>query len=124
MSALFPGSSDPTHRSTPWARAGLIVYLARYWRIRGLSCSGRSARIRFIWCASCQVRRITSPIRPIPWESELMMLIAPRSCSTLSARIVESRTRSAIIARSLGTRGFMPWTDHIMAWCSATTFRP
>ena len=61
------------------------------------------------------MRRVDSPIRPMPWESELMMLIAPSSWSTLSARMVSSRMRSAIITRSLGTRGFIPCTDHIIA---------
>ena len=78
----------------------------------------------FIWWASCQVRRINSPMRPMPCESELMMLIAPSLCRMLSARMVVSRMRSAIIARSLGTLGFMPCTDPIIAWCSAPTLRP
>ena len=63
-------------------------------------------------------------MRPMPWESELMMLIAPSSWSQLSAAIVVWRIRSATRRRSLGTSGFIPWTDHIMAWCSAITLGP
>ena len=63
---LWCRSCGAQFEAVPWARAGLIVYLARYWRIRGLSCAVRSPRIRFIWWASCQVRRIVSPIRPMP----------------------------------------------------------
>ena len=84
--------------------------------MRGLSCGRAPARIRFIWCASCQVRRITSPIRPIPWESELMMLIAPRSCRHAlrpHRGIADAVGDHRLIARD--AREFMPCTDHIMA---------
>jgi len=53
-----------------------------------------------------------------------MMLIAPSSCSRLSAAIVECRIRSWIIRWSLGTRGFIPCTPHIIARCSAITLTP
>jgi len=34
---------------------------------------------------------MTSPMRPIAWESEDIMLMAPRSCNTSSAAIVSAR---------------------------------
>jgi hypothetical protein len=40
-------------------------------------------------CAVCQVRSTTSPTRPIAWLSDPIIEIAPRSCSTSSAAIVE-----------------------------------
>jgi hypothetical protein len=56
-------------------------------------------------CAVCQVRMTTSPIRPIAWLSELTMEIAPRSCSTSSAAMVEGRIRLSANARSSGPTG-------------------
>jgi hypothetical protein len=49
---------------------------------------------------------ITSPIRPMAWESELIIEMAPRSCSTSSAAMVVGRIRLSANARSSGTDGF------------------
>lgn len=62
-------------------------------------------RRAFITWAVCQVRRTTSPIRPMAWESELMMEMAPRSCRMPSAAMVDGRIRDSAKARSSGTYG-------------------
>ncbi len=46
------------------------------------------------------------PIRPIAWESEPIMEIAPMSCRMSSAAMVEGRIRDSANARSSGTAGF------------------
>ena len=69
------------------------------------SSPGSGPRCRFILSAVCQVRQITSPIRPIACESDDIMLIAPRSCSTSSAAIVSGRMRESANATSSGTFG-------------------
>ena len=56
-------------------------------------------------CAVCQVRSTTSPIRPIAWESEPIIEMAPMSCSTSSAAMVLGRMRLSANARSSGTCG-------------------
>ena len=74
----------------------------------------------FIACAVCQVRMIVSPARPIACESEPIIEIAPRSCSTSSAAIVDARMRLSANARSSGTRGFRWWQTMSMSRCSAS----
>jgi hypothetical protein len=64
---------------------------------------GSAPRWRFILSAVCQVRQITSPMRPIAWESEDIMLIAPMSCRMSSAAIVSGRMRESANATSSGT---------------------
>ena len=59
-----------------------------------------------ILLANCQVRQITSWMRPMPWLSEPSMEIAPMSCSTSSAAMVCARMRLSAKATSSGTRGF------------------
>ena len=76
----------------------------------------------FIACAVCQVRMIVSPTRPIACESEPIIEIAPRSCSTSSAAIVVARMRLSANARSSGTRGLRWWQTISMSRCSATVF--
>ncbi len=49
---------------------------------------------------------IVSPIRPMAWESEPIIEIAPRSCRTSSAAIVEGRMRDSAKARSSGIEEF------------------
>ena len=66
---------------------------------------GSAPRRPFITCAVCQVRRTTSPTRPIACESEPIIEIAPRSCSRSSAAIVDGRIRLSANARSSGTAG-------------------
>ncbi len=56
-------------------------------------------------CAVCQVRMTTSPMRPMACESEPIIEMAPMSCSTSSAAIVEGRMRLSANARSSGTDG-------------------
>ena len=78
-----------------------MVYFAMYRRTRSLSSSAVSPAHAFITWASCQVRRIVSPIRPIPCESLLTIEIAPSSCSGPSAAIVAGWIRSAAASTSL-----------------------
>ena len=78
--------------------------------MRWLSCpvpasSGSDPRSAFICDASCHVRAIVSPIRPMPCESDPSALIAPMSWSTSSAAIVSRRIRDSANATSSGTRG-------------------
>ncbi len=73
---------------------------------------GSAPRRSFIACAVCQVRITISPIRPIAWESEPIMEIAPRSCRMSSAAIVVGRIRDSANARSSGTRGVQVMADH------------
>ena len=49
---------------------------------------------------------IVSPIRPMAWESEPIIEIAPRSCRTSLAAMVEGRMREEAKARSSGIDGF------------------
>src|SRR5690349_413924 len=108
-SASLPGSTEPICWAMPWATAGQIVYLATYRLARLLSAGpspGSAPRRAFITCAVCQVRRTTSPTRPIAWESEPIIEIAPRSCSRSSAAIVDGRIRLSANARSSGTEEF------------------
>ena len=92
-------SSRPSASIRPLARDG-----------RGLRPAGPSAVARhaFITCASCHVRRMVSPIRPIPCESEFTIEIAPSSWSGPSAAIVAGRTRARAAATSSGEPGVRP----------------
>ena len=56
-------------------------------------------------CATCQVRVITSPIRPIACASDEVTDRAPMSWRMSSAAIVEARMRDSAKARSSGTAG-------------------
>ena len=71
-------------------------------------------------CAVCQVRRTTSPTRPIACESEPIIEIAPRSCSRSSAAIVDGRMRLSANARSSGTVGLRWWQTMSMSRCSSS----
>src|SRR6202041_2405154 len=73
--------------------------------------------------AVCQVRMIVSPIRPMAWESEPIMEIAPRSCSTSSAAIVVGRIRDSANARSSGIEEFRWWHTMSMSRCSSRVLR-
>ena len=80
---------------------------------------GSAPRCRFILSAVCQVRMITSPMRPIACESDDIMLMAPMSCSTSSAAIVSARIRDSANARSSGIDGFRWWQTISMSRCSS-----
>ena len=54
------------------------------------------------------------------WESEPIIEIAPMSCSTSSAAIVEGRMRLSANARSSGTDGLRWWQTMSMSRCSST----
>src|SRR5690348_8726571 len=73
-SASLPSSIEPTACEIPCAIAGLIVYLEIYLFILRLSERDESPLAEPLWsfilCAHCQVRRMTSPTRPIACESE------------------------------------------------------
>ena len=73
---------------------------------------GSAPRRCFITCAVCQVRMIVSPIRPMAWESEPIIEIAPRSCRTSSAAMVEGRMRRLGEGQVLGDRGVQVMADH------------
>ena len=92
--------------------------------VSGQSCPASVARQSFIACASCQVRRIVSPIRPMPWESLLMMLMAPSSCSGPSAAMVAGWMRSRAASTSSGTSADPPCTSRIISGCSAAVAGP
>ncbi len=64
----------------------------------------------------------TSPIRPMACASELIIEIAPRSCSTSSAAIVVGRMRLSAKARSSGTDRFRWWHTSTMSRCSSSVF--
>ena len=68
------------------------------------------------------MRSTTSPIRPIAWESEPIIEIAPMSCRMSSAAIVDGRIRDSANARSSGTAGFRWWQTMSMSRCSSTVF--
>ena len=122
-SASLPTATEPTSASMPCATAGQIVYFATYRRARSLSagpCAPSMPRRRFIAWAVCQVRMMVSPTRPIAWLSEPIIEIAPRSCRTSSAAIVDGRMRDSANARSSGTRGLRWWQTMSMSWCSTT----
>jgi len=65
---------------------------------------------------------MTSPMRPIACESDDIMLMAPRSCSTSSAAIVSGRMRESANATSSGTPGDRWWQTISMSRCSSSVF--
>jgi hypothetical protein len=71
-------------------------------------------------CAVCQVRRITSPTRPMAWLSLPMIEIAPMSWRMSSAAIVDGRMRLSANARSSGTAELRWWHTINMSRCSAS----
>src|SRR4051812_6639965 len=84
ISAIFPGSIEPTYSLIPWVMVGLIGYLATYLFTRKLLLpfalsSGKKPLCFFILSAVCHVRVITSATRPIAWLSELIILNTPMS---------------------------------------------
>ena len=87
-----------------------------------LGVPGQAPRAAFITCAVCQVRAMTSPTRPIACESDDIMLIAPRSCSTSSAAIVSGRIRDSAKATSSGTWELRWWHTSSMSRCSSSVF--
>ena len=91
-------------------RAGVVVRGRR---------PAAAPRCTFILCAVCQVRVMTSAMRPIACESDESMLIAPRSCSTSSAAIVSARMRDSAKARSSGILAFRWWHTISMSRCSS-----
>ena len=58
-------------------------------------------------------------MRPIACESEPIIEIAPRSCSTSSAAIVDGRMRLSAKARSSGIDGLRWWQTISMSRCSS-----
>ena len=111
MSAILPSSSEPTWScDAEGARGvdGVFGDVAPDARIvaeaRGCS-SGSAPRWSFILDASCQVRQITSWMRPMPWLSEPSIEMAPMSCSTSSAAMVCARMRLSANATSSGIAG-------------------
>ena len=101
-------------RSCTWRRSGGPGGCRRRRR------RAASPRRRFITCAVCQVRMTTSPMRPIAWESEPIIEIAPRSWRTSSAAMVDGRMRLSANARSSGTAGLRWWQTISMSRCSST----
>ena len=95
--------------------------------MRGLSwpapsSAGQEPRC-FIWAASCQVRAIVSPMRPMPCESESMTEMAPRSCRTSSAAIV-SRPDARLGERDVfGHARVQVMAAMTMSRCSSNVFR-
>ena len=72
--------------------------------------------------AVCQVRMITSPMRPIAWLSEEMIEKAPRSCRMSSAAMVSRRMRLSAKATSSGIDGSRWWQTMSMSRCSSSVF--
>ena len=72
--------------------------------------------------AVCQVRSATSPTRPMAWESEPIIEIAPRSWRMSSAAMVDGRIRLSAKARSSGMVGFRWWQTMSMSRCSSMVF--
>ena len=108
--ALSEADSSATKQEEENATThGLMVYLEIYRLTRLLShppaaspsdASGpRNSRILL---AVRHVRLMTSPTRPIACESELIIAIAPSSCSTSSAATVSARMRDSANATSSG----------------------
>ena len=72
--------------------------------------AGRGAA--FITCATCQVRVITSPIRPIAWASDEVIEIAPMSCRMSSAAMVVAADPGLGEGQILGHGGVEVMADH------------
>ena len=77
------------------------------------------ARQAFMTCASWNVRRTVSPIRPMPCESELTIWIAPSSWSGPSAAIVAGVDALADQRDVLGDADDAPWLSTVIGTCSA-----
>lgn len=127
-SANFPTSTLPTKCAIPCAIAGLTVYLLTYRLTLKLSApvpssSPNTPLCTLFLCAVFHVRITTSPHRPIACESELIMLIAPKSCSTSSAAIVSARIRLSANATSSGIFFDRWWHTISMSRCSSSVFR-
>jgi hypothetical protein len=58
-------------------------------------------------------------MRPMAWLSEPIIEMAPRSCRTSSAAMVDGRMRLSAKARSSGTAGFRWWQTMSMSRCSS-----
>ena len=85
--------------------------------------SGRRPRNLRILSAVCQVRVMTSPMRPMACESELMMEMAPTSCRMSSAAMVSARMRDSAKAMS-SLRLLSRWWHTIsMSRCSSNVLR-
>mmetsp|Transcript_38912 Transcript_38912/g.67896 ORF Transcript_38912/g.67896 Transcript_38912/m.67896 type:complete len:325 (-) Transcript_38912:22-996(-) len=84
--------------------------------------SASCPRWAFIFDAVCQVRVITSPMRPIAWLSLDMMLMAPVSWSTSSAAMVSFRMRLSAKATSSGMSLSRWWHTISMSRCSSRVF--
>ena len=76
-------------------------------------------RWAFIESATCQVRVMTSPMRPIACESDEVIAKTPMSCSTSSAAIVSLRIRESAKATSSGMDGSRWWQTISMSICSS-----
>jgi hypothetical protein len=100
-------------RSCTWPRSAWPA------RCRPAPSPGNAPRRAFITCAVCHVRMTTSPTRPMACESEPIIEIAPRSCRTSSAAIVDGRMRLSANARSSGTDGLRWWQTMSMSRCSS-----
>mmetsp|Transcript_16769 Transcript_16769/g.36966 ORF Transcript_16769/g.36966 Transcript_16769/m.36966 type:complete len:207 (-) Transcript_16769:1643-2263(-) len=124
ISANFPTSKEPMAWLMPCATAGLMVYFAIYRLMRALSLplsasAGRGPRCCFILSAVCQVRMMTSPTRPMAWESEEMMEMAPMSWRMSSAAMVSPRIRDSAKATSSGMFLLRWWQTISISRCSS-----
>ncbi len=59
----------------------------------------------------------------MPSESEPIIEMAPKSCSTSSAAMVWGLSRLSAKATSSGTSGLKPWHSIIMSRCSSNALR-
>ena len=66
---------------------------------------------------------MTSPTRPIAWESDEVIENTPMSCRTSSAAIVSGRMRESAKATSSGIEGFRWWHTMSMSRCSSVVLR-
>ena len=127
-SAILPGAIEPIAWPTPLVIAGLIVTLARKRRTRSLSLapesSGSAPRSSLQWWAIWKARVTDSPTRPIAWESDEIMLMIPRSWSTVSAAIVSARTRLSANDTSSGMSWLRWWQTITMSSSSSTELMP
>ena len=123
-SANLPTSKEPMTSEVPVAKAGLLVYLALYLFARKLSLSafcssGNLPRCFLFLSANCHVRVITSAGRPMAWESELIIEIAPISWRTSSAAMVCLRIRDFPNAISSGISESIWWQTINISKCSS-----
>ena len=97
--------------------------MARKLSLPAPASSGSGPRCTFILCAVCQVRMMTSPIRPMAWLSDDIIESAPRSCRMSSAAIVSLRMRLSAKARSSAMAGSRWWHTMSMSRCSSMVLR-